>query len=842
MEPDISTLHKPDILTLRRHRAVHALTWTVVWLRMAHNQRVKSMVGMQFGRYRVLEKIGAGGMGEVYRARDEQLERDVALKILPATSFRDPDARSRLLREARSAAALNHPHICTIHEVGEAEGQAYIAMELVEGQSLSARLTAGALPAGEVLRYGIQLAEALAHAHERSIVHRDLKCANVVMSSEGRAKVLDFGLAKRLSENALDEVTRSQASLTQPGAVVGTLAYMAPEQLRAQPADARSDIWALGVMLYEMATGLRPFQGKTGFELSSSILNQPPLSLPEKVPVELRAVINRCLEKEPDRRYQRAGEVRAALETLQTGATVPLSGVRFPRVQRPWLALVAGAVVLAAILGGMNASRLREWFQPATKPAAPTTLAVLPLQVLTEKEKIGYLGVGISDAIITRLANISQLRVRPTSSILRYKDQPADVQEAGKTLNAENVLSGTLQQVGPRLRVSVQLVRISDGAPLWGHQFDLAQQDLLSLQDQLADKVTTALKIQATAAERERVYRRYTQNAEAYDSYLRGRAHLAYDESVRTAVESFERALQLEPNYALAHAGLAYASGVMYNNVAADAERKQWGERAEQEARAALAIAPDLAEAHEALASYYQLTEFKWDRTIEESRRALELNPALDHPHTILAGTYLHVGFLDMVEPETRAAKELNPGGFRGNAAVLTGVAALWGARFAEALPLLEQGYRETIQSPLVAWNLGNAYFYVGRRQQAEQLLAGVKRGNEPDIRAQAALASFLAARGERVRAEAIIKQVQARPSFEHHAMYSAGATYAQLGRPAEAVRMLRQARDTGFFCFPWYERDPLLKPLQHDLEFQKFMQEFRREWEAFRARYAGGQ
>lgn len=374
-----------------------------------------------------------------------------------------------------------------------------------------------------------------------------------------------------------------------------------------------------------------------------------------------------------------------------------------------------------------------------------------------------------------------------------------------------------------------------------GQHYDLSQQDLLSLQDQLAEKITTALKIRATAAERERVYRRYTQNAEAYDQYLRGRAQLSVGDSARAAVEAFERALQVDPNYALAHAGLAYASGLMYNSVAADAQRKEWGERAEREAHAALAIDPDLAEAHDALAAYYQLTEFNWDRTIEESRRALELNPALDRPHFALAGTYLHTGLLDLVESEARAAVELNPGGSLTNVAFLTGVAALWGGRFSEAEALLDQGRREVGPSALGDWNLATAYFYVGKPQQAEQLAASIRRGDESDIRAQAALASFVAARGDRARAQELVKQVVARPSFEHHAMYSIAGAYAQLGQPAEAVHMLRRARDTGFFCYPMFSRDPLLRPLARDPRFREFMEEFRQSWEAFRARYAGG-
>jgi serine/threonine-protein kinase len=797
------------------------------------------VIGKKFDHYRVLEKIGAGGMGEVYRAHDEQLERDVALKVLLPGSFCDEVARARLLREARAAAALNHPHICTIYEVGEAEGQAYIAMEFVEGQPLSARLAGGGLTAAQVLRYGLQLAEALAHAHERSVVHRDFKSANVILTPEGRAKVLDFGLAKRVTGEELNEVTRSQLSLTAPGALVGTLAYMPPEQLRGQPADARSDIWALGVVLYEMATGARPFQGQTGFELSSAILNQRPRALPGKIPIELRAVIERCLEKEPAQRYQRAGEVCAVLEAVQAGAVAPWVALRYRLARRPWLVLAAGVVVLAAVLAGLNASRLREWFWPAPKPAGPTTLAVLPLQVLTGKEEIGYLGVGITDAIITRLANIAQLRVRPTSSILKYQDQAADVQEAGKALHTENVLSGTVQLAGGQFRVSVQLVRVADGALLWGQHYDLAQEDLLSLQDFIAGKVTAALKVQVTAAERERVYRRYTQNAAAYDFYLRGRAHLAHvtEEQVRAAVDSFERALRLDPSYALAHAGLAAAGARFYNTLAPDVDRQRWGERAEREAQAALELDPNLAEAHEALAAVYNYRDFEWERTIEESRRALELNPSLEFPHLYLRGAFLHLGVLELVESEARAAVEINPETWielqRADALV-----ALFSGRYAEAVRLMEEARRLWGAEVLRDWFLAQAYYYHGERERAEKMLAELQRGGEPDVRAQATLASFLAARGERTRAEKLLQTAVARPSFEHHAAYSAGVTYAQLGQPSEAVRWLRRARDTGWQCYPWYANDPLLRPLEGVAEFQQFMQEFRKSWEAARTRY----
>ena len=272
--------------------------------------------GSRFGSYEVTAIIGQGGMGEVYRARDERLDRDVAIKVLPASSFEDPIARARLLQEARAAAALNHPHICTVYEVGEADGQTYIAMELVEGQPLNQRLKAGPLPAQQVVRYGRQLADALAHAHERGVVHRDLKSANIIVRPDGRVKVLDFGLAKRLTATELTTITRDVASLTQPGTVMGTVAYMAPEQLRGAAAQRPSDIWALGVVLHEMASGGLPFIGQTGFELSAAILSHAPAPLPSTVPRPLRTVVARCLEKEPGQRYQAGSEVHAALEAL----------------------------------------------------------------------------------------------------------------------------------------------------------------------------------------------------------------------------------------------------------------------------------------------------------------------------------------------------------------------------------------------------------------------------------------------------------------------------------------------------------------------------------------------
>ncbi len=499
------------------------------------------MIRKSLGRYRIVEKLGAGGMGEVYRAHDEQLDRDVAIKVLPAERFRDASARARLLREARTASQLNHPNICTIHEVGEAEGQAYIAMELVEGQPLSARLTSGALPAEDVLRVGLQLADAVGHAHERDVVHRDLKSANVILTPEGRAKVLDFGLAKRLSGDELDDVTRSQASLTQAGALVGTLAYMPPEQLRGQPADARSDVWALGVVLYEMATGMRPFQGQTGFELSSAILNQRPAPLPGNVPLELRAVIERCLEKEPARRYQRGGEARAALEAIQSGsAAMPWLVLRYQLRRRRWLAATAAAMALLVVLAALNVERVRTRF--AGGPSAPQidSLAVLPLENLSGDPAQDYFADGMTEALITDLGRLTGLkRVIARGSVMRYQGTKKPLSEIARELKVDALITGAVLRAGDRVRITAQLVNPETEEQLWTERCERDLRDVLRLQNELTTAIAGEIRVKLTPKEHARLATARPVNPEAYEAYLKGQVHFfkLTPEGLDTALE-----------------------------------------------------------------------------------------------------------------------------------------------------------------------------------------------------------------------------------------------------------------------------------------------------------------
>ena len=619
------------------------------------------MIPGQLGHYRILEKLGAGGMGEVYRAHDEQLDREVAIKLLPASSSEDPTARARLLNEARAAAALNHPLICTIHEVGEANGLAYIAMELVEGRPLSEHVQGRALPLDEALRCGCQIADALAHAHERQILHRDLKSANVVLSADGRVKVLDFGLAKKMSKLG-DATTHSlgRGSLTEPGMLVGTIAYMAPEQLRGKPADARSDVWALGVVLYEVAAGKRPFRGDSGFELSSNILNQSAAVFPRDVPVALRAVIEKCLEKEPARRYQRATEVRAALEAIKAGTETAWAPLAYRLTRRPWFGAGVAIATLAIVAAGLNLERIRSWW--AGGAPRIESMAVLPLENLSGDAAQDYFADGMTEVLSTDLARLSALRrVTARSSVIRYKGGSKTLSEIARELNVDALLTGSVHRSGARVSITAQLIDPATGVQLWTNRYERDLQDVLALRNEIVSAIVREINAQLSPGEQSRLASARTVNPEAFEAYLKGRFHWYKQtrEDYDLAERYYQLAIDKAPDYALAHAGLA--SVWFMRTDAGWQPPSETFPKAKQFMARAVALDDDVAELHVQMANQLCAIEWDWSGAEREYRRALELQPNLADAHFFYGHLLLVRGRVEESNRLMQRGLELDP-------------------------------------------------------------------------------------------------------------------------------------------------------------------------------------
>jgi TolB-like protein/tetratricopeptide (TPR) repeat protein len=784
--------------------------------------------GQPLGHYRLLESIGTGGMGVVYRARDERLERDVAIKVLPHGRLLDETARKRFRTEALALSRLNHPNIATVHDFDADAGIDFLVMEYIPGASLDTRVREGGLSDAEVRHIGVQLAHGLRAAHERGVIHGDLKPSNLRLTPDGRLKILDFGLARLLQSVSSDE-----ADITRTEEVTGTLPYMAPERLHGGGIDIRTDIYAVGAVLYELAAGRRLFGNASGSELWRAILTQepdPPRACNPRISESLDSVIRTALAKDPIQRQQSADDLVRDLERPE-GDTVQ----RHPRGLRRRRLIGLAAAVPVVVLAVYMFSR-HEAISPP--PSARITIAVLPFHTLGVSEPLRFLGIGIPDAIITRLAVVQHLAPRPTSAILRYENQPVEPIEVGRVLTSDYVVTGILQEVGDRLRISVQLVRARDGAPLWGYPYDVARSDLLGLQDQVAQAVADALQVRMSAMERTRLFKRYTENTAAYELYLKGRAQLSRftPGDLTAAVASFEEAIRLDPNDAPAYGGLAMASAAIRLGGAPASEAQAWAERAERAARTALRLEPQLAEGHEALAAVHRGVEFDWDGTLEESRLALELNPNLDRPHFYRAAAFYHLGLLDLIEPELRAAVDVNPTN-QIDSLTIRGNAALFSGRFREAIPLLEDAERLS-HNTMSSSYLAQAYNGAGNAVQAENLLTRLDGNTPGDRRAQAVLASLLAARRERDKAMALVRNILASNYMDHHVAYSLGATYAQLGERAEATRWLTQSARDGFHCYPWFRRDRLLDPLRSDAGYQRLLAHLSQVWEANKARY----
>ena len=782
-------------------------------------------------RYLLERELGHGGMATVYLARDLRHDRLVALKVL-RSDLAAALGPERFHREIRLAGSLQHPHILTVLDSGAAAGRLWFTMPYVEGESLRARLDReGQLPLDEAVQLTSEVAEALDWAHRHGVVHRDIKPENILLTGS-HALVADFGIARPLGESDLGR-------LTETGIVVGTPAYMSPEQASGERVlDGRSDLYALGCVLYEMLAGEPPYTGPTAQAVIAKRLGDPVPSvrrLRESVPAAVDAAVTRVLAKAPADRFATGAELAAA---LRRGLPAPTT-VAASRRPKSRAVGIAAAAVLLAVAGVYLLGRRPGGTAPASGPIA---LAVLPFRTVGAPGDSGVLAIGIPDAIITRLAGVSRIRLRPTSAILRYAGQDTDPREAGRALAVEYLLAGTVQSAGDRLRVTVQLLRSTDASPLWGAHYDLARQDLLTLQDSIAERVSGALSIRMSAEEHARLYRRYTRNAAAYEAYLEGRAQLARisEQGTAAAIAAFERALALDSSYALALAGLAMASADMQLRFATGKEVKLWGQRAEAEAARAIALDTSLAEAHLARAAVARKSEFNWDRTLEESGRALELNPNLDLAHYFRAAAFYHLGLLDRAADEVKRALEVDPLNLPEQLRTKAVVDFLSG-HYREAIGPLEEVRRIGSRAYVDSY-LSQAYYYGGDTARAFAILDSLKDSPSAPAaaRARAALASFSAARGDRARADALTRQVIQSGYVDHHVAYSLGAAYAQLGRMSEARDWLARAVETGFPCYPWYQRDPLLEPVRKDPEGHRFMEQLRESWEAARSRYAG--
>jgi non-specific serine/threonine protein kinase len=578
---------------------------------------------------------------------------------------RDAEAHRRFIREARSAAALDHPYICHINEVAEAEGRDFIVMEYVDGQALRAKIGQGPVALGETLQIGIEVAEALEAAHGKGIIHRDVKPENIMLTRTRHAKVMDFGLAKQMvSPEKEDLGGPTMTLLTSEGTTVGTLAYMSPEQLRGLPADARSDIWSLGVTLYEMASGVRPFQGQSGFEVSSAILNRAPLPLPAGVPAELGAVVGRCLEKDPANRYQTAQDLRAALEEIRAGTASIWAAWRYRLTRRRWLVPAAGMVIVAVLVLALDVGGLRTRLTGGAGAEGRTfKLAVLPFENLTGDPEQEFLSDGMTQEMISQLSSLHPARmgVIARTSVMRYKKSGVPIDQIGRELDVAYVLEGTARREGERVRISAELIQVRDQTQLWSKTYEREATGFLAMQSDIARKVADALALKLLPSEEAQLAKARAVSPEAYEAYLKSIHYreMLSKEGYDAAERYLNLALEKDPNYAAAWAGLSRVWGGRQQM--GWAPSKEASLKTKEAAAKALELDDTEVEAHRALAGLLTWLEWDWGAAEREWKLVLELDPGYADSLSSYSHFLMHMGRKDEAMAMIEKALELDP-------------------------------------------------------------------------------------------------------------------------------------------------------------------------------------
>jgi len=772
------------------------------------------MIGRMLAHYRVVEQLGAGGMGVVYRARDEQLERDVALKVLPPAALGDDAARKRFRQEALALSQLNHPHICTIYEVGEADGQTYIAMEYVPGRPLTQAVPAEGLALETALRYGAQIADALGHAHDKGLTHRDLKSANVMVTPEGRVKVLDFGLAKRTGAGANDR-TRTQRALTDAGTVVGTLAYLAPEVLQGEPADARSDLWALGVMLHEMLSGARPFQGATPYALTSAILRESPPPLPERVPPGVRGVLQKCLAKEPGQRYQSAAEARAVLEAMSSG-TIALQKPPPARARsRAWLA--AAAVGVLILLAALFAPQLRR----LAGPARIESVAVLPFDNLTRDPQQDFFADGMHEQLITDLSRIRALRVISRTSAMRYRGAPRKpLPQIARELGVDAVVEGSVMRSGDRVRITAQLLDARSDSHLWAESYDRDFKEILPLQREVARAIAGEIRITLTPQEQARLGPGRPVDSEVHQLVLRGQyfANKGGEQDLRTALGHFEQAVARDPNHAPAYAGQALCYRALST---AYLPPREVMPKAKAAARRAIELDDTLADAHLQLAFVLLFYDWDWPAAEHELQRALELSPSSASAHLLYASYFTALGRPQQSLDEIAKAEALDPLSLTTQADLLF---SLLGARQFDRT--IEQARRVIEREPGFAFGYATAALAWGQKGQYDKAIAemtkAIKIESNPTF--TALLSHLYAGRGDRREAGKLLAELESLSRRRYVCAYEVSHAYVTLGDKKQAFRWLDKGIEERADCMVWLLSEPWMDPIRGERRYKELL------------------